>query len=150
MSTSDLIWMEKALELAHHAAAHNEVPIGAVLVHGDKIIGEGWNQPISSHDPTHHAEIVALRAAAQWSQNYRLPETTLYVTVEPCAMCAGAIIQARIKRVVFGCHDPRAGAVESVFQILNNPILNHRATWASGILAPASRALLKKFFKERR
>lgn len=149
MST-DIDWMHHALTLAKHAQTQGEVPVGAVLVYENQIIGSGWNQPISTNDPTAHAEIIALREAAKTLKNYRLIDTTLYVTLEPCAMCAGAIINARVKHVVFGCHDPRAGAAESIFQLLNNPNLNHRTTFVGGILSDKCRLLLKTFFQDRR
>jgi len=146
----DIYWMTHALQLAEHAAKQGEVPIGAVLVLNDEKIAEGWNQPIASCDPTAHAEVIALRQAAKQLNNYRLVNTTLYVTLEPCAMCAGAMIQARVGRLVFGALDPRAGAVESVFNILQTTELNHRVSHQRGILAEECGALLKTFFKARR
>ncbi len=143
-------WIEAALRLAQRAAAEREVPVGAVVVYKNEIIGEGWNQPISRCDPSAHAEILALRQAASRIGNYRLLDTTLYVTLEPCAMCLGAMLQARIKNLVFGASDLRAGAVHSVFQILDAPQLNHRIHWSGGILANESAALLKDFFQQRR
>src|SRR3990167_7579641 len=122
-----------AIALAHHAEQNQEVPIGAVVSKNEKIIAEGWNQPIATNDPTAHAEIVALRKAAQFLGNYRLVDTTLYVTLEPCAMCVGAMIQARIKRLVFGAYDPLAGAVSSVFQLLDGKRLNHLVLWNGGL-----------------
>ena len=145
-----LHWMQYALALAARAEAAGEVPVGAVLVRDGEIIGEGWNQPIGMHDPTAHAEIVALRDAAQRTTNYRLPSTTLYVTLEPCAMCSGAIIHARVSRVVFGAADPRAGAAGSVFDILTTHKLNHRVEVAGGIEAVAAAARLQAFFQQRR
>ncbi len=142
--------MQRALECAKEAERHGEVPIGAVLVKDDQIIAEGFNQPISSNDPTAHAEIVALRRAAEQAQNYRLVDTTLYVTLEPCAMCVGALIQARVKRLVFGAFDSRAGAVRSVFQLLDEPRLNHRILWEGGVMADDCAHLLKAFFQSRR
>jgi len=142
--------MQYALEQAILAQQQDEVPIGAILVQDNKRIASGFNQPISSVDPTAHAEIICLRNAAQELNNYRLPNTTLYVTLEPCAMCAGAIIQARISRVVYAASEPRSGAIKSVFQLLNNPILNHRAEVSSGILEEQSAKLLKQFFKKKR
>jgi len=147
---NDEHWMQYALEQAILAQQQDEVPIGAVLVQDNKRIASGFNQPISSVDPTAHAEIICLRNAAQELNNYRLPNTTLYVTLEPCAMCAGAIIQARISRVVYAASEPRSGAIKSVFQLLNNPILNHRAEVSSGILEEQSAKLLKQFFKKKR
>jgi len=147
---NDEHWMQYALEQAILAQQQDEVPIGAILVQDNKRIASGFNQPISSVDPTAHAEIICLRNAAQELNNYRLPNTTLYVTLEPCAMCAGAIIQARISRVVYAASEPRSGAIKSVFQLLNNPILNHRAEVSSGILEEQSAKLLKQFFKKKR
>lgn len=150
MNASDIEWMQKALDLAQKAQASGEVPIGAVLVHENTLIGEGFNQPIQLNDPTAHAEIMALRAGAKILNNYRLLDTTLYVTLEPCAMCVGAILHARVKRLVFGAFDPRAGAIESVFQIASEPKLNHRLMSEGGILAEESGNLLKSFFRARR
>jgi len=146
----DAHWMRYALELAERAAAEGEVPVGAVVVLDDKVIGEGWNRPISSDDPTAHAEIVALRAAAQAMGNYRLPKTTLYVTLEPCVMCAGAMVHARVARLVFGAFDPKAGAAGSVFDILGSERLNHRVAVEGGLLAEECGARLQAFFRERR
>ncbi len=146
----DLHWMQSALALATRAEAAGEVPVGAVLVRDGEIIGEGWNQPIGIHDPTAHAEIAALRDAARRTANYRLPNTTLYVTLEPCAMCSGAIIHARVARVVFGAADPRAGAAGSVFDILTTHKLNHRVEVTGGIEALAAAAQLQAFFQQRR
>lgn len=142
--------MQHALTLAQRAETEGEVPVGAVVVANGEVVGEGWNAPIAQHDPTAHAEIQAIRAAAQTSNNYRIPGTTLYVTLEPCPMCAGAIVQARIDRVVFGAHDPRAGAVESQFQLLQHPALNHHCEVHAGVLAEACGGLLKQFFRKRR
>lgn len=147
---TDDVWMRRALELAQRAEELGEVPVGAVVVADGEVIGEGWNQPISAHDPTAHAEIVALRAAAQRVRNYRLTGATLYVTLEPCAMCAGAIVQARIARVVFGAPDPKAGAGGSVFNLLAHERLNHRAEVAGGVLEAACAGLLQAFFQSRR
>jgi tRNA(adenine34) deaminase len=146
----DADWMQHALALAERAEAHGEVPVGAVVVYDNEIIGEGWNHPISSHDPTAHAEIVALRDAARRVGNYRLPSTTLYVTLEPCAMCSGAIIHARVARVVYGATDPRAGAAGSVFDILTTERLNHRVAVTGGVAAVEAAAHLQRFFKARR
>jgi len=149
--TDDERWMDRAIELAQIAAKVGEVPIGALLVHEGKVIGEGWNRPISSRDATAHAEIVALRSATEYANNYRLPKgTSLYVTLEPCPMCAGAMVHARVSRVVFGATDPRAGAAGSVFNILDSKELNHRAKIVSDVLASRCSELLTKFFKERR
>ena len=149
-ATSDERWMRRALDLAERARSEGEVPVGAVLVMDDDCIGEGWNRSISTHDPTAHAEIEALRAAAARLENYRLPGATLYVTLEPCAMCAGAIILARIKRLVYAAADPRTGAAGSVFNILQSTQLNHRVELVSGILEQEAATLLQTFFRERR
>lgn len=150
MQADDERWMRHALMLAQRAQAEGEVPVGAVLVKDDEIIGEGWNRPINTHDPSAHAEIMALRAAAQKLENYRLPSTTLYVTLEPCIMCAGAITHARVSRLVFGATDPKAGAVDSVYDVIANPKLNHRMEWNGGILEAACSELLRNFFRARR
>ncbi|AMO68640.1 tRNA adenosine(34) deaminase TadA [Zhongshania aliphaticivorans] len=147
---SDEYWMRHALELAQQADQTNEVPVGAIVVKGNAVIAEGFNQPISSADPTAHAEIVALRGAAQTLNNYRLPDTTLYVTVEPCAMCAGAIIHSRIKRVVYGAAEPKAGAVCSHLQLFDQAQMNHRVEWQGGVLADEATAVLQAFFARRR
>ncbi len=150
LAPRDLEYMQHALELAHRAQVADEVPVGALLVREDQIIGEGWNVPISSHDPSAHAEIRALRAAANSVSNYRLPDTTLYVTLEPCVMCAGAIIHARVQRVVFGARDPKTGAAGSVFDILNSDQHNHGVLITEGILAEECGQLLTDFFRARR
>jgi len=148
---SDTGFMRRALDLALRAEQEGEVPVGAVLVKDGQIIGEGWNQPIGSHDPTAHAEIQALRAGAQKLRNYRLPDSTLYVTLEPCPMCAGAIVHARVKRVVFGAYDPRSGAAGSVFDLLPSDVrFNHRTECEGGVEAEASARILKAFFRARR
>ena len=143
-------WMRRALALADRAANEGEVPVGAVVVRDGVILGEGWNQMIATHDPSGHAEIVALRDAARVVGNYRLPGATLYVTLEPCTMCAGAMVHARIATVVFGAQEPRAGVVCSTCQLLDEPWFNHRVSWQGGVLAEESSARLKVFFKERR
>ncbi len=143
-------WMSHALRLAHQAGARGEVPVGAVLVKGDRVIGEGGNGPIGAHDPTAHAEVVALRDAGGRLGNYRLVDTTLYVTLEPCAMCAGAIIHARVARVVFAAFDPKGGAAGSVFDILGTERLNHRPEVTGGVLADECGSLLSDFFRARR
>lgn len=142
--------MRHALLLARRARQAGEVPVGAVVVQGRRIIGEGWNRPIATHDPSAHAEMIALRAAAEKLQNYRLGGTTLYVTLEPCVMCAGLIVHARVARVVFGAWDPRAGAVRSVYDVLAEPRLNHRVEWQGGLLEAECSELLRGFFRERR
>lgn len=146
----DTYWMQQALACAQRAADAGEVPVGAVLVCGDEKLAEGWNQPIASNDPTAHAEIVTLRAAAQARGNYRLNDCTLYVTLEPCPMCAGAIVQARVKRVVYGAADPKAGAAGSVLQVLRHPQLNHICQLTAGVDAGSCESLLKRFFAARR
>jgi tRNA(adenine34) deaminase len=142
--------MRHALRLARRAQELGEVPVGAVIVRGDEVVAEGWNQPIASHDPSAHAEMVAVREAARASRNYRLGGLTLYVTLEPCVMCAGAIIHARLARLVFGAPDPRAGAVHSLYDVISQPRLNHRPEWAGGVLAEECGALLQEFFRARR
>jgi len=147
---NDARWMNRALELANHSLALGEVPVGAVLVLEGSIVGEGWNQPISRSDPTAHAELVALRDAASNLQNYRLVDTTLYVTIEPCTMCAGAMVHARISRLVFGAREPKSGAIVSSASVLENPGLNHRIDVTEGTCEAACRDLLSDFFKQRR
>ena len=147
---NDLTFMTRAIELAREAQAAGEVPVGAVVVRDRKIIGEGWNRPISTQDPTAHAEIIALRAAAQAIGSYRLTNTTLYVTLEPCAMCAGAMVHARVKRLVYGSSDPRAGASGSIFNITQHPALNHRIDCEGGLMSDECGELLRSFFAERR
>ncbi len=142
--------MQYALNLAQQAAAEQEVPVGAVLVRGDQLLAEGWNQPIGHCDPTAHAEIQALRAAATMQGNYRLPGSTLYVTLEPCPMCAGAIVHARVERVVFGATDPRTGAGGTVFNLLQADELNHSCKVTGGVLAEECGNLLREFFRARR
>ncbi|MFQ5661193.1 MAG: tRNA adenosine(34) deaminase TadA [Gammaproteobacteria bacterium] len=143
-------WMQHALGLAKHAKQAGEVPVGAVVVSGDACIGEGWNSPIASSDPTGHAEIMALRAAAAHSNNYRLPGAVLYVTLEPCIMCAGAIIHARIARVVFGAWDTKAGAAGGLFDILGTTKLNHIVDVNGGVMETECAAVLQEFFRSRR
>ena len=148
---NDAYWMQEALALAQKAATEEEVPIGALLVNqAAQVIGRGYNHPIRACDPTAHAEILALREAARTMQNYRLPGTTLYCTLEPCAMCAGALIQARVARVVFAAFDEKGGALVSILHLLDQPALNHRAQVQGGILQEASVKLLQHFFKQRR
>ncbi|MBF0265503.1 MAG: tRNA adenosine(34) deaminase TadA [Gammaproteobacteria bacterium] len=146
----DHYWMQQALMQAKKASEVDEVPIGAVLVKDNELLAASYNQPIKTHDPSAHAEIACLRAAGQQLSNYRFPGTTMYVTLEPCAMCAGALIQARVSRLVFAAHEPRSGAVESVFQILNNSQLNHQIDVVSGIYAEQSAQLLQNFFRAKR
>lgn len=147
---NDQYWMTRALELAKHAEQQGEVPVGAVIVSDNTLLGEGFNQPISQHDPTAHAEIQAIRMACSQAANYRLPNTTLYVTLEPCIMCAGAIINARIKRVVYATNEPKVGAVGSCFDIFNTQQLNHYVHCEHGVLAEQSSELLRNFFRNRR
>lgn len=147
---SDEDWMQKALGLARRAQEEGEVPVGAVVVKDDEVLGEGWNRPIASHDPSSHAEINALRSAALKNQNYRLNGATLYVTLEPCVMCAGAITHARIQRVVYAASDPRGGAAGSVFQILPTEKLNHHLQVQGGILEEEAAELLRAFFRQKR
>ena len=143
--------MQRALQLARHARdAEGEIPVGAVLVRGDEVLGEGWNRNITLHDPSAHAEIVALRAAGAKLANHRLIGTTLYVTLEPCAMCAMALIHARVARVVYAAPDPKTGAAGSVFDTLISTRHNHRIEVVGGLLAEESAKLLRSFFRERR
>jgi tRNA(adenine34) deaminase len=142
--------MEEALRSAQRALEGGEVPVGAVVVFEGRIIGRGWNRNITDNDPTAHAEIVALREAGATVGNHRLAECDLFVTIEPCAMCAGAMVHARIRRLIYGADDPKAGAVRSVMQVLNHPQLNHRVEIRSGILAGRCAELLQTFFKSRR
>jgi tRNA(adenine34) deaminase len=146
----DAYWMRRALDLARRAGAAGEVPVGAVVVLDGRCLGEGGNRPIGAADPTAHAEMEALRAAARAAGNYRLPGAVLYVTLEPCVMCAGAIVHARIAEVVYGAADPKGGAAGSVFDVLDSPRLNHRAAVRGGVCAEESATLLRQFFAERR
>ena len=143
-------WMDKALNLARVAEQQGEVPIGAVLVAADKIIGQGYNQPIQSNDPTAHAEILALRQAARTQLNYRLPHTTLYVTLEPCMMCCGALIHARVTQVVFATRDPKLGCLSQNKLAPFQDKLNHSLDWYEGIYRQEAQCLLQQFFKSRR
>jgi tRNA(adenine34) deaminase len=147
---SDSTFMQRALLLARRAADEGEVPVGALLVANNEVIGEGWNRPIASHDPTAHAEILALRAAALLLQNYRLGNCTLYVTLEPCAMCLGAVLNARVSRVVFGAWDAKAGACGSVIDLPREPRLANRLDVFGGVCSEESAALLRQFFEQRR
>ncbi len=142
--------MAMALQLAHGAESAGEVPVGALVIRAGEIIGQGWNQPIGACDPTAHAEIVALRSAARAANNYRLPGTTLYVTLEPCAMCVGAMIHARVERLVFGAHEPRSGAVDSAFSLLDSKEHNHDIQVSSGILSAECASVMREFFFNRR
>jgi tRNA(adenine34) deaminase len=146
----DLSWMRRALDLARTAERDGEVPVGAVLVRDGAVIGEGFNAPVTRHDPSGHAEILALRAAGEAAGNYRLPGSTLYVTLEPCPMCAGAIVHARVQRVVFGAPDPKSGAAGTVMDLLRSPDLNHRCEVEGGVLAEEAGGLLRAFFRSRR
>jgi tRNA(adenine34) deaminase len=147
---SDSLFMARALELAREAERAGEVPVGAVIVKDDVIVGEGWNRPISTNDPTAHAEIIALRAAAERLSTYRLLDTTLYVTLEPCPMCAGAMVHARVKRLVYAATDPRAGAAGTIFNIVQHPSLNHRIECEAGLMGEECGAMLRAFFQGRR
>ena len=147
---TDIALMRQALSLARRAEAAGEVPVGAVVAVDGEVIGEGWNQPVGSHDPSAHAEILALREAGARIGNYRLVDATLYVTLEPCAMCAGAMVHARIRRLVFGAFDPKTGAAGSVFDIVRSPQLNHRVEVTAGVLADECGGLLQSFFRSRR
>jgi tRNA(adenine34) deaminase len=149
-STSDELWMEEALRSAQRALEAGEVPVGAVVIRNGEIVGRGWNRNIASSDPTAHAEVVALRQASASVGNHRLGDCELFVTIEPCAMCAGAMVHARIKRLIYGADDPKAGAVHSVMQVLNHPRLNHQMEVRGGVLAAGCAELLQQFFKSRR
>ena len=142
--------MRRALELAQQAASEQEVPVGAVIVRDEMVLGEGYNRPIGNNDPTSHAEIVALRNACQQECNYRIPGATLYVTVEPCSMCAGAILHARVDRVVFGASEPKAGAVVSAQRFFDQPFINYTVAYEGGCLAQECSALMSSFFEQRR
>jgi tRNA(adenine34) deaminase len=146
----DETWMRRALELAASAQAEGEVPVGAIVVQEDRVLGEGWNRPIAAHDPTAHAEMLALRAAAAAVADYRLGGATLYVTLEPCPMCAAAMAHARVARLVFGAWDPRQGAAGSVFNLVASEAMNHRVDAFGGVLSEECGALLRRFFAGRR
>ena len=143
-------WMRRALALADRAANEGEVPVGAIVVRDDQLLGEGWNQVIAAQDPTAHAEIVALRDAARAEGNYRLPGATLYVTLEPCTMCAGAMVHARVSALIFAAKEPRAGVVCSTCSLLDEPWYNHKVSWQGGVLAQDSSSRLQAFFQARR
>jgi tRNA(adenine34) deaminase len=147
---SDELWMEEALRCAQRALEAGEVPVGAVVVSGGQIVGRGWNRNIAASDPTAHAEVMALREAGATVGNHRLEDCELFVTIEPCAMCSGALVHARIRRLVFGAHDLKAGAVHSVMQVLNHPQLNHTIEVRGGVLAGRSAEVLQSFFRSRR
>ncbi len=146
----DVFWMQHALTLADKAETLGEVPVGACVVVDDKVIGEGWNTPILDHDPSAHAELRAVREAANFVKNYRVIDATLYVTLEPCSMCAGMLVHARVKRVVFGAWDAKTGAAGSVMNLLQHPALNHQTEIVSGVLADECADKLSNFFKKRR
>ena len=148
--TSDELWMEEALREALRAQAAGEVPVGAVVVADGKIVGRGANRNLTDHDPAAHAEILALRQAGAALGNHRLEECEMFVTIEPCAMCAGALVHARLKRLIYGAEDPKAGAVHSVLQVLNHPSLNHRMDVTWGVLGGRCAELMQAFFRERR
>ena len=147
---ADKRWMQRALELAHKAEAAGEVPVGAVIVLSGELIAEGWNQPISSSDPTAHAEIMALRAAGRKLDNYRLLDSELYVTLEPCPMCVGAMLHARVKRVIYAATDPKTGALGGAYDLLNSVSHNHSFEVTKGVLEERSREMLQIFFRSRR
>lgn len=147
---TDLDWMAQALRLAERAGLRNEVPVGAVLIRDGVVLGEGWNQVIAGCDPTAHAEILALRAAGRALANYRLSGSTLYTTLEPCAMCVGALIHARVERLVFGAHDPKTGALGSVTDLPASYPANHRFAVVAGVRADEAAQLLRRFFRARR
>jgi tRNA(adenine34) deaminase len=148
--STDELFMEEALRAAQRALEAGEVPVGAVVVCSGKIVGRGNNRNIADSDPSAHAEIVALREAGAAFSNHRLEDCELFVTIEPCAMCAGALVQARLKRLIYGADDPKAGAIHSVMQVLNHPSLNHRMEIRAGVLAGRSAEILQEFFRSRR
>jgi tRNA(adenine34) deaminase len=150
MPANDELWMEEALRAAQRALEAGDVPVGAVIVLNGEIIGRGWNRNLADADPTAHAEVIALREAAKNLGNHRLGDCELFVTIEPCAMCAGALVHARLKRLIYGADDPKAGAVHSVMQVLNHPSLNHKMEVRAGVLAGRSADLLQEFFRNRR
>ena len=148
--TTDEAWMRYAIRLAQRAEQQGEVPVGAIVVRDNRCIAEGWNIPITSHDPTAHAEVVAMRSAGVAMENYRLTDATLYVTLEPCVMCIGAMSHARIKRLVFGAYDPKRGAVCNALSLTDASFLNHKISWDGGVLETECSELLRDFFKARR
>ena len=147
---TDEAWMRYAIRMAQRAEQQGEVPVGAIIVRKDNCIAEGWNQPIQNHDPSAHAEIMAIRKAGQYLQNYRLTDCTLYVTLEPCVMCMGALANARVQRIVFGAYDPKRGAVCHALQLADADFLNHTLLWQGGILESECAELLTDFFRARR
>ncbi len=150
LAPTDELWMEEALRCARRAPEAGEVPVGAIVVCDGKVVGRGWNQNISNSDPTAHAEVVALREAGATLGNHRLGDCDLFATIEPCAMCAGALVHARVRRLVYGAVDPKAGAVHSVMQVLNHPGLNHKVEVRGGVLAGKCAEVLQEFFRNRR
>jgi len=149
-TSSDELWMEEALRCAQRAIEADEVPVGAVVVCEGRVVGRGWNRNLTDNDPTAHAEIVALRDAGRNLGNHRLGDCELFATIEPCAMCAGALIHARVRRLVYGADDAKAGAVRSVLQVINHPSLNHQMEIRGGVLAGRSAEVLHQFFRKRR
>jgi tRNA(adenine34) deaminase len=149
-NASDELWMEEALRCAQRALELGEVPVGAVMIFDGKVVGRGWNRNITDSDPSAHAEIMALREAGARIGNHRLGQCDLFVTIEPCAMCAGAMVHARIRRLVYGADDPKAGAVHSAMQVVNHPQLNHRIEISGGVLAGRSAEIMQQFFRRRR
>jgi len=150
MTFSHEHWMQYAIQLAQKAADQDEVPVGAVIVKDNQLIAEGWNQPIQSHDPSAHAEIMAIRNAGQALNNYRLIDTTMYVSLEPCSMCVGAMIHARVKHLVFGASDLKTGATGSAINLIHNPIHNHKIEVTGGVMEAECREVLQLFFKLKR
>ena len=150
MNDNDIRWMRHAIDLAKFAEQAGEVPVGAVVVKDERIIGEGWNQPVGTHDPSAHAEMVALRAAGANVMNYRLTDVTLYVTLEPCVMCTGALVHARVNRVVYGAEDPKSGAIKGCFKLMNDKKFNHKIKVDGGILEEECGNLLRRFFELKR
>jgi tRNA(adenine34) deaminase len=147
---SDELWMEEALRCAQRALEAGEVPVGAIVVCAGRVVGRGWNRNLTDSDPTAHAEIVALREAGRNAGNHRLGDCELFVTIEPCAMCAGAAVHARLRRLVYGADDPKAGAVHSILQVANHPALNHKMEIREGVLAGRAAELVQEFFRKRR
>lgn len=150
MQTNDEHWMQQALLLAEKAEQQDEVPVGAIVVKNNQLVAEGWNQPIQSHDPSAHAEMQAMRAAGKALNNYRLVDTTLYVTLEPCSMCVGAMVHARVRRVVFGAYDPKTGACGSATNLVDAAYHNHKIEVSGGVLEDECRELLQAFFRRKR